>query len=152
MKRLTLFIMILLSTITYSEELFKVIDTDYVFKNYYKSKNYNEKLKNIYNDLSKKYKIDVFNLDYKEIKNSELKKNIIKLKKNQREYLDEINEDLIVAIYINFPDDTIFPVETILAGKTKNISEKILKFLNDMYIPVLELKKEKNKLNDYIIN
>jgi len=152
MKKLTLFIMILMGTLSYSKELFKVIDTDYVLENYYKSKSYNNSIKKDYNDLSKKYKIDVFNLDYKKIKNSELKKEIIKLRKNQREYIDEINEDLVTAIYINFPNDTVFPIETILTGKTTNISDKILDFLNDMYIPVVELKREPNYLNDYVVN
>ncbi|WP_163469638.1 hypothetical protein [Fusobacterium sp. IOR10] len=152
MKKLTLFIMILMGTLSYSKELFKVIDTDYVLENYYKSKSYNNSIKKDYNNLSKKYKIDVFNLDYKKIKDSELKKEIIKLRKNQREYIDEINEDLVTAIYINFPNDTVFPVEAILTGKTINISDKILDFLNDMYTPVVQLKRKDNHLNDYVAN
>lgn len=152
MKKLTLFIMILMGTLSYSKELFKVIDTEYVLKNYYKSKTYNNSIKKDYNNLSKKYKIDVFNLDYKKIKNSELKKEIVKLRKDQREYIDEINEDLVTAIYINFPNDTVFPVEAILTGKTMNISDKILNFLNNMYTPVVELKRNTNHLNDYVIN
>jgi len=152
MKKLTLFIMILMGTLSYSKELFKVIDTDYVLENYYKSKSYNNSIKKDYNNLSKKYKIDVFNLDYKKIKDSELKKEIIKLRKNQREYIEEINEDLVTAIYINFPNDTVFPVEAILTGKTINISDKILDFLNDMYTPVVQLKRKDNHLNDYVAN
>lgn len=152
MKKLTLFIMILMGTLSYSKELFKVIDTEYVLKNYYKSKTYNNSIKKDYNNLSKKYKIDVFNLDYKKIKNSELKKEIVKLRKDQREYIDEINEDLVTAIYINFPNDTVFPVEAILTGKTMNISDKILNFLNNMYTPVVKLKRNADHLNDYVID
>ncbi|MFA6878075.1 MAG: hypothetical protein WCQ76_04135 [Fusobacterium sp.] len=152
MKKLTLFIMILMGTLSYSKELFKVIDTEYVLKNYYKSKTYNNSIKKDYNNLSKKYKIDVFNLDYKKIKNSELKKEIVKLRKDQREYIDEINEDLVTAIYINFPNDTVFPVEAILTGKTMNISDKILNFLNNMYTPVVKLKRNTDHLNDYVVN
>ncbi|MGB3750910.1 MAG: hypothetical protein WA945_05035 [Arcobacteraceae bacterium] len=152
MKKLTIFIMILMGTLSYSKELFKVIDTEYVLENYYKSKNYSKIIKKDYNNLSKKYKIDVFNLDYKKIKDSELKKEIIKLRKNQMEYIDEINEDLVTAIYINFPNDTVFPVEAILTGKTINISDKILDFLNDMYTPVVQLKRKDNHLNDYVAN
>lgn len=152
MKKLTLFIMILMGTLSYSKEFFKVIDTEYVLENYYKSKSYNNIIKKDYNDLSKKYKIDVFNLDYKKIKNSELKKEIIKLRKDQMEYADEINEDLVTAIYINFPNDTVFPIEAILTGRTINISDRILNFLNTMYTPVVELKRNTNHLNDYVIN
>jgi len=144
--------MILMGTLSYSKELFKVIDTEYVLKNYYKSKTYNNSIKKDYNNLSKKYKIDVFNLDYKKIKNSELKKEIVKLRKDQREYIDEINEDLVTAIYINFPNDTVFPVEAILTGKTMNISDKILNFLNNMYTPVVKLKRNTDHLNDYVVN
>lgn len=152
MKKLTIFIMILMGTLSYSKELFKVIDTEYVLENYYKSKNYSKSIKKDYNNLSKKYKIDVFNLDYKKIKNSELKKEILKLRKDQREYVDEINEDLVTAIYINFPYDTVFPIEAILTGKTINISDKILNFLNNMYTPVVELKRNTNNLNNYVVN
>lgn len=151
MKKLAIVIMILMATMSYSKELFKVIDTEYVLDNYYKSKNYNEKLKNSYSHLSKKNKMDIFNLDYKEIKDSELKKEIIKLKKDQKEYVDEVNEDLMIAIYINYPNDTIFPIETILTGRTLNISDKVLKFLNDVYSPKIILKKGKYKLNDDIL-
>ncbi|MDP0489341.1 MAG: hypothetical protein Q7K48_08020 [Fusobacterium sp. JB021] len=151
MKRLTVLTMLLLTTITYSKELFKVIDTDYVFENYNKAKIYNERLKEKYDNLPDKYILDIFNLDYKDIEDPKLKKEVMELKKEQREYLDEINEDLMIAIFINFPQDTIFPIETILTGRTTNISPVILDFLNEMYSPVVSLERT-DKLNDYIID
>ncbi|MFK4784498.1 hypothetical protein [Fusobacterium sp. MFO224] len=152
MKRLTVFILLLFTTVTYSRELLKVIDIDYVLENYNKAKVYNGKLKKDYDRLSKKYKVDVFSLELKEIKNSQLKNEVTRLKKQQMEYLDEINEDLMIAIFINYPEDIIFPIETILTGKTLNISDKILKFLNDVYEPLIKFKKDKIRLDDYIID
>ncbi|MGB0405554.1 MAG: hypothetical protein ACPGDB_05160, partial [Fusobacterium sp.] len=60
-------------------------------------------------------------------------------------------EDLMIAIFINFPQDTIFPIETILTGRTINVSHVILDFLNEMYAPVVSIEKT-NKLDDYIID
>lgn len=152
MKKLTISVMLLISSITFSKDTFKVVDTEFIIKNYYKSQKYNKELKKIYTELSKKYNKNILTLDISEIKNKKLKKEIEEAEKIREKYFYEINEDLTVAIFLNFPNETIFPKEIILNGNIENISEKILKFLNDLYVPLINYKKERKKLNDYIAN
>lgn len=142
MKKWILILIILIIGISsFAKEKVTVVDENYLMENYEKTKEYNEKLRLMKENIEKKYSIS---FDENTEKLEQIKE-YQDLKKTREELSKEINLEIEWAMYIICEEEELYDKGVFLYGKTNDITKKTLEFLNKEYKRENPFKKKMKK-------
>lgn len=140
MKRIIILLIFIIGFSSYSscsKEKITVVDENYIMENYEKTKFYNEKLRKLKDEIVAKYSKES-QVNMEDLAATEDYKNF---EKKREELSKEINYEIEWAVYVVCTTENLFDKKMFLYGKTNDITEKVLKFLNDEYKRENKLKK-----------
>lgn len=151
MKKIILLCFLIMSAAAFSRsEKVILVDHSYILDNYYKTKSFNKTLDNLRTTLEKKY-----NFNFDDRTTSEEKTKAMKFYTDVRgKFVNEINQDIEIAIIFTGQTENynlILEKAVLRYGKGKDISEKILKFLNDAYFHDITIKDEIRLKSDLFV-
>lgn len=130
MKKWVIALIILIIGISsFAKEKVTVVDENYIMENYEKTKEYNEKLRLMKEDIEKKYQV-TFDENMEQLEKTEEYQNF---KKTREALSKEINLEVEWAMYVICESENLYDKRMFLYGKTNDITKKVLEFLNKEY-------------------
>ena len=144
MKKWVIALIILIIGISsFAKEKVTVVDENYLMENYEKTKEYNEKLRLIKEDIEKKYQV-TFDENMEQLEKTEEYQNF---KKTREALSKEINLEVEWAMYVICESENLYDKRMFLYGKTNDITKKVLEFLNKEYKRENSFKKLMKKID-----
>lgn len=144
MKKWVIALIILIIGISsFAKEKVTVVDENYIMENYEKTKEYNEKLRLIKEDIEKKYQV-TFDENMEQLEKTEEYQNF---KKTREALSKEINLEVEWAMYVICESENLYDKRMFLYGKTNDITKKVLEFLNKEYKRENSFKKLMKKID-----
>lgn len=130
MKKWVIALIILIIGISsFAKEKVTVVDENYIMENYEKTKEYNEKLRLMKEDIEKKYQV-TFDENMEQLEKTEEYQNF---KKTREALSKEINLEVEWVMYVICESENLYDKRMFLYGKTNDITKKVLEFLNKEY-------------------
>lgn len=130
MKKWVIALIILIIGISsFAKEKVTVVDENYIMENYEKTKEYNEKLRLMKEDIEKKYQV-TFDENMEQLEKTEEYQNF---QKTREALSKEINLEVEWAMYVICESENLYDKRMFLYGKTNDITKKVLEFLNKEY-------------------